>query len=187
MSGTMSQTLFSGVVFESFSDAPDKIFGLDLTDTASVSPILDVDVSFLGNWTAKIHNPYSVWISAVGSSFSQTNLTVPIGLNGQYGDTIAIRPVPLKIVNFKPKIEVTGNFNPAETITIRVRLECIDNTYSPAIEKTFNNSSTIWFTDDELLEMFPSQNIVWAVIIDATSNTSNTNVTVKVSVYGISG
>ncbi|MDR2719422.1 MAG: hypothetical protein LBC03_01275 [Nitrososphaerota archaeon] len=189
LAGTMSQTLLVGVVFESFSKAPDQIFGMDLTNTAIVAPIQDVDVSFLGDdgWTAKVRNPNGLWIYGAGSVFKRDNLQVPIGLNGKYGNTITIQPTPLKIVSFKPKIDVTGNFNQGETITVRVKIEYIDNTYSKEIEKTFTKNSTIWFTDDDLLEMFPSQNIVWAIIIDATCNTNNTDATVKISGYGTAG
>ena len=189
IAGTMSQTLLVGVVFESFSKNPDQIFGIDITNTAIVTPILDADVSFLGDnkWTAEVRNPNGVWISGVGSEFKRENLPVHIGLNGKYGNTITIQPTPLKIVNFKPKIEVTGNFNHDETITVRIKLAYIDNTYSKDITKTFTKSSTIWFTDDDLLEMYPSQNIAKSIIIDATCNTSSTDATVKISGYGIAG
>ncbi|MCL2643320.1 MAG: hypothetical protein FWD52_07415 [Candidatus Bathyarchaeota archaeon] len=187
LAGTMSQSILIGVVFESFSDAPDQLFGIDITNTAYTTPILNTDVSFLGTWTAPVKNPHGVWISADGSYFAQKDLTVSIGLNGKFGEPLTIKPTPLKIVSFKPKIEVNGNFNSGETIAVRVKLACIDNTYSKEIEKTFTKSSTVWFTDDDLLEMFPSQNIVWAIIIDATSTSNNTNTTVKISGYGIAG
>ena len=187
LAGTMSQTLLLGVVFESFSTTHNQIYGIDITSTAIATPIIDADVSFLGEnkWTAEICNPNSIWLYGVGSYFRRDNLPVPIGLNGKYGNTITIQPTPLKIASFKPKIEVTGNFNHDEVITVRVKLSYIDNTYSKEIEKTFTKSSTIWFTDDDLLEMFPSQNIAKAVIIDATSNLSNTDATVKISGYGL--
>ena len=34
MSGTMYQTLLFGVVFESFTDAPNMLFAIDITETA---------------------------------------------------------------------------------------------------------------------------------------------------------
>jgi len=187
MAGTMSQSLLSGVVFESFSNAPDLLFGIDILDSADAIPILNSDVSFLGDWTARIHNPHGVWISASGSQFSRENLPVPIGLNGEFGDNMIIIPKPLKIVSFKPKIDVQGSFSHDETITVRVQLEYLDNVYSKAIEKVFTNSSTIWFSDDDLLEMFPSQNVVLAVIVDASCSSSSTDTTVKISGYGIAG
>jgi hypothetical protein len=188
MAGSMSQSLLVGVVFESFSKAPDLIFGIDITETAFTIPILDSDVSFLGQWTAEVHNPHSIWLSAAGGSyFAQKNLAVSIGLNGKFGSSTTIRPNPLNIASFKPKIEVKGSFSYSEKITVRVRLEYIDNTYSKEIEKTFTSSSTVWFTDDDLLEMYPSQNIVKAIIVDAACSSNNTDATVKVSGYGTAG
>ncbi|MCL2135003.1 MAG: hypothetical protein FWH37_05550 [Candidatus Bathyarchaeota archaeon] len=186
LAGTMSQTSLS-VVFESFSDTPDRFFGIDITQTAITTPILDADVSFLGYWTAKINNPYDRWSYAPGIAFSQKNISVPIGLNGKYGSQLTISQAPLKITSFKPKIEVNGNFKQGETITVRVKLEYIDNSYSNEIVKVFTGNSIIWFSDDELLEMSPSQNIVWSVIVDAVSSSDSTNVTVKISGYGIAG
>jgi hypothetical protein len=184
----MSQSLLVGVVFESFSKTPDLLFGIDITETAFTIPILDSDVSFLGFWTAEVHNPYYKWLSAAGASyFAQKNLSVPIGLNGKFGSPLVISQAPLKIANFKPKIEVKGSFSHSETVTVRVKLECIDNTFSKEVEKTFTSSSSVWFTDDDLLEMYPSQSIVKAVIVDATCSSSSTDVTVKVSGYGTAG
>jgi hypothetical protein len=188
IAGSMSQTLLVGVVFESFSDAPNLLFGIDIAETASTIPILDSDASFLGVWTAPFHNPYNKWLSAVGASyFAQKNLSVPIGLNGKFGDSLSIKPTPLNIASFKPKIEVIGSFSHGETITVRVKLECIDNTFSKEVEKTFTSSSAIWFTDDDLLYMYPSQNIVRAIIVDASCSSSSTDVIVKVSGYGTAG
>ncbi|MCL2173574.1 MAG: hypothetical protein FWB84_08095 [Candidatus Bathyarchaeota archaeon] len=188
MAGSMSQTLLVGVVFESFSKSPDLLFGIDIIETASTTPIMDSNISFLGSWTASVHNSASIWLSAVGTSyFAQKDLSVHIGLNGKFGVSTVIKPVPLKIASFKPKIEVNGNFNHGETITVRVKLEYIDNTYSKEIEKVFFSGSTVWFTDDDLLEMYPSQNIVTAIIVDAACSLNSTDATVKISGYGTAG
>ncbi|XHH09424.1 MAG: hypothetical protein ACFCUE_02020 [Candidatus Bathyarchaeia archaeon] len=187
LGGTMSQSLLIGVVFESFSNAPDQIFGIDILECADATPIIDGGVSFLGNWTSRIHNPHHVWISGAGSLFDRENMPVPVGLNGDFGDSVTIMPKPLKIATFKPKIDVQGSFSHNETITVRVQLEYLDNVYSPAVEKVFTNSSTVWLSDDELLKLFPSQNMVWAVIIDASCSSSSTDATVRVGGYGIAG
>jgi hypothetical protein len=187
LGGTMSQSLLIDVVFESFSDAPDLLFGIDILESADATPIIDGGVSFLGNWTSRIHNPYNVWISAAGSLFDRENIPVPVGLNGKFGDNVSIIPKPLKIVTFKPKIEVQGSFSNNETITVRIQMEYVDNVYSPAIEKVFTNSSTVWLSDDEILQLFPSQNVIWAIIVDASCSSSSTDATVKVGGYGIAG
>lgn len=187
LSGTMSQSLLIDVVFESFSNAPNMLFGIDITETADATPIIDGAVSFLGNWTARIHNPHSIWISAAGSLFDREDTPVPVGLNGKYGENVTIMPKPLKIVSFKPKIAVQGSFSHNETITVRIQLEYIDNVYSKSILKTFTNTSSVWLSDDEIMQLFPSQNVVWAIIVDASCSSSSTDALVYVSGYGIAG
>ena len=103
--GSMHQTLLSGVVFESFTDSPDQLFAISLGETSVTPPIL-TGVSFLGNWTAKIHNPFGKWISGVGAVFKQENLNIPVGLNGQYGVTQEFHLRPDTISSFKPKIQI---------------------------------------------------------------------------------
>jgi len=63
LDGSMHQTLLSGVVFESFADFPDQMYAISLGETSVTPPTLAGGVSFLGNWTAKIHNPFFKWIS----------------------------------------------------------------------------------------------------------------------------
>jgi len=185
--GSMYQTLLFGVVFESFTDQPSNMFAMDIGQTANPAPILDGGVSFLGNWTARIHNPYSVWISGVGSAFERENVNVPVGLNNQYGANVSIQTLPLKIFNFKPKIQVAGSFTNNETVTVRIRLEFADNVISNSVVKTFASSGAVWLTDDEMMELYPSQSVIWAVLVDAKSSYSSTNAVVTVSGYGTAG
>jgi hypothetical protein len=186
IAGTMSQTLLTGVVFESFSNTPNLLFGIDLLESTNAAPILNTNVSFLGNFTAKIHNPNSIWIPSTGSLFKQENQQIPIGLNGQYQNNLTITPTPLKITNFKPKIDVQGTFTHNETITVRIQIEYIDNTYT-TLKKTYTTNTTQWLTDDELLTLYTSQNMATAIIIDATCNTNSTDATLIVSGYGTAG
>lgn len=186
MGGTMSQTLLFGVVFESFTDAPNLLFAIDITETAIATPIIDGGVSFLGNWTARVHNPHNKWIYGVGSVFDRENQPVPVGVNNQYGANLTIAPIPLKIISFKPKIDVQGSFSQSETITVRIRFEFVDNAFT-TVERVFSNSSTVWLSDDELLQLFPSQDVIWSVVVDAKSSSGSTDATVKVSGYGLAG
>ena len=130
--GSMDQTLLFGVVFESFTDTPNDMFAMDLGQTCIYAPTLEGGVSFLGNWTASIHNPYSIWISGVGSAFERENVNVPVGVNGQYGANVTIQALPLQIFTFEPKIQVDGSFTNNETVTVRIRLEYADNVISNA-------------------------------------------------------
>ena len=187
LDGTMSQSMLFGVVFESFTEQPNNLFAIDIGPTANTTPIMDGGVTFLGNWTAMVHNPYSKWISGVGSAFEKTNLNVPIGLSGEYGANLTIQQLPLRIFTFKPQITVNGGFSNNETVTVRIRLQYVDNTLSKSVVKTFTNESSVWLTDDDMMQLYPSQSLIWAVIVDAQSSQASTNAVVTVNGYGTAG
>jgi hypothetical protein len=182
--GSMHQTLLFGVVFESFADYPSDLYAISLGETSITPPILEGGISFLGNWTARIHNPFGKWIAGAGSVFRQEDLNVPVGVNGQYGSTIEAQMRPLTITSFKPKIQVQGSFASNETVTVRFRLEFVDNTISPSVEKSFTNSTTLWLSDDDVLRLLPSQSVIWAILVDAKASSASTDANVRVSVYG---
>jgi hypothetical protein len=185
--GSMYQTLLSGVVFESFTDVPNNMFAIDLGQNCNPAPILEGDVNFLGNWTASIHNPYSIWISGLGSAFERQNVNVPVGVNGQYGAKVTIQALPLDIYTFEPKIQVDGSFINNETVTVRIRLQFADNVFSSPVTQTFTSSGAVWLSNDQILELFPSQSVILGVVFDATSSASSTNAVVTVSGYGTAG
>jgi hypothetical protein len=182
--GSMFQTLISGVVFESFADAPINLYAVALGENAITPPTFDGGVSFLGNWTARIYNPSSKWISGLGSVFQRENVNIPVGLSNQYGATEDIHARPLTISSFKPRIRVQGSFANGETITVRFRLELLDNVISGNVEKSFTNSTTLWLDDDDMLMLFPSQNVIWAILVDAKSSSASTDAVVQIDVYG---
>jgi hypothetical protein len=184
LEGSMHQTLLSGVVFESFADYPTELYAISLGETSITPPVL-AGVSFLGNWTAKVYNPFGKWISGVGAVFKQENLNVPVGLNGQYGTTQEIQLRPDTISSFKPKIQVQGSFASNETIIVRFRLEFVDNIISESVVRSFSNSTTVWLSDDDMLRLLPSQSVIWAILVDAKASSSSTDATVQVSLYGI--
>ncbi|MCX8153679.1 MAG: hypothetical protein N3E52_04520 [Candidatus Bathyarchaeota archaeon] len=183
--GSMHQTLLLGVVFESFADNPDQLYAIALGATSITPPILAGGVTFLGNWTAKIYNPNSKWIAGVGSIFKQEDLRVSVGLNGQYGPIQSFQMRPLTIAYFKAKIDVQGSFAYNETITVRFRLEFVDNVISKSVEKSFNNTTTLWLSDDDLLRMYPSQSVIWNILIDAKASSASTDAVVMVSILGV--
>ena len=184
LEGSMHQTPLSGVVFESFADFPSELYAISLGETSITPPSLAV-VSFLGNWTAKIYNPFGKWISGVGAVFKQENVNIPVGLNGQYGVTQKLQLRPDTISSFKPRIQVQGSFVSNETITVRFRLEFVDNIISASVEKTFTNSTSVWLSDDDMLHLLPSQSIIWAIWIDAKASSTSTDAAVQISLYGV--
>ncbi len=185
--GSMYQTLLFGVVFESFTSDPIYLFGMDIGDNCDPAPTLDSGVSFLGNWTTKVHDSQGIWLSADGALFKREDINVPVGTNNQYGTNETIQARPLTIFSFKPKIDVDGIFSNNETVTVRVRIEFIDNVISDPVIRTFYNSSSVWLSDDDMMRLFPSQNIVWSILVDAKSSSSSTDAVVRVSGYGTAG
>lgn len=183
--GSMFQTLIWGVVFESFAKTPLNLYGINIGENTDPAPIISEGVSFLGNWTVKIHNPYNIWISGTGGVFKEENRLIEVGLNNNYGKTESIHIRPLRITSFESKLQVFGSFTNNEIITVRIRLSFIDNTFSPNfIEKIFTNSSSIWLTNDDMLELLSSQNIIWSIEVDAKSDSTNTDVSVLLSLFG---
>jgi hypothetical protein len=182
--GSMFQTLLFGVVFESFTSDPVYLFGIDIGNNCDPAPTLESGVSFLGNWTAKVHDPQGIWLSGDGALFKRENINVPIGTNNLYGLNESIQVRPLTISSFKPKITVQGNFINNETVTVRVRIEYIDNIISNPVVRTFTSSDSVWLSDDDMMQLYPSQSIIWAILVDAKTSSSSTDAVVTVSGYG---
>jgi hypothetical protein len=183
--GSMYKTVLKGVVFESFAALPlngSLIYAVKIEQNAYEPPIIDTGVSILGAWTARIYNPGGSWIYGVGAVFRQTGIAVPIG-NGDYGKTQVFQLHPATIASFKPKITVQGSFQNNETVTVRFMLEFIDNVQSSELEKTFNSSSSVWFGDDDFLQLYGYLDMIYAIHIDAKAS-AETDATVKVDIYG---
>jgi hypothetical protein len=106
---------------------------------------LDSGVSFLGSWTARIHNPHGIWLRGSGTVFQRT-AAVPVGSSGQYGAAQTIDVHPLTIGSFTPFITVSGSFSQNETVTVRIRVEYIDNVISQPYNMSFNSSGTASYT-----------------------------------------
>ena len=182
--GSMFQTLLFGVVFESFTSDPVYLFGIDIGNNCDPAPILESGVSFLGNWTAKVHDSQGIWLSGDGTLFKRENVNVPLGTNNLYGLNESIQVRPLTISSFKPKITVQGNFINNETVTVRVRIEYIDNIISNPVVRTFTSSGSVWLSDDDMMQLFPSQSIIWVILVDAKTSSSSSDAVVTVSGYG---
>ena len=183
----MLQTLLQNVIFESFARAklPTNIYGIEMGEDAE-SPVLGEGTDFLGSWTARIHNPNATWIFKSGGPFKRViNVSeFSVGLDDEYGLVQIVHAYSQNIADFKAKIRVGGIFGYGETLTVRFRLEFIDNTISKSIEKPFNTTATLWLDDDDYFELAPAQNIIWAILVDAKTNYTSTNTMVQIDVYG---
>jgi hypothetical protein len=181
--GSMLQTLLQNVVFESFAEKPLSLYGMEMGQKAE-PPILGGGVNFLGNWTARIYNPFGKWIFGIGGAFKREQVTIAVGLDNEYAEAQIIHAYPLEITGFKAKVQVDGLFRSNETLTVRFRLEFIDNAVSKAVEKSFNQTATSWLDEEDLFVLTPAENVIWAVLVDAKTDTSSTSLTVHVDVYG---
>lgn len=181
--GAMLQTLLQNVVFESFAESPIDLYCINLGQD-SEPPILGGGVTFLGKWTARIHNPFYRWISGLGGAFSRKTVDISVGLDNEYGSTQIICGYPLNIASFKARIQVGGPFSYGEKLTIRFRVEFIDHIISRAVEKSFNQTTSFWLNDDDMLELAPAQNIIWTILVDAKTNHESTKMIVQIDVYG---
>jgi hypothetical protein len=186
LDGSMYKTQMDSVVFESFAPLPldaALLTAIKIGATAFQSPVLESGVNILGNWTARISNPYGVWIYGVGGVFKQTNIAVPVGAYS-YGETQIIQVHPATIASFKPKITVQGSFAANETVTVRFRLEFVDNVVGGSVEKTFNSSGSVWLGDEDFLQLYVYPDVIYAILVDAKVSTQMTDATVIVDLYG---
>jgi len=185
--GPMLQTLLQNVVFESFAESPIDIYGITMGQDTE-PPILGGGITFeppgAYNWTAKIHNPSGKWIYGSGGSFKRENASILVGLDNKYGLNQTIDAYRDKIANFRARIRVGGTFGDGETLTIRFRLEFVDNAISKSVEKSFNQTATLWLDDDDYFELTPQHNIIWAILVEAKTSSKSTNTTVQIDVYG---
>jgi hypothetical protein len=55
---------------------------------------------------------------------------------------------------------------------------------SGGVEKSFSNSTTLWFSDDDVLNLLPSQSVIWGILVDAKASSASTDAVVQVSIYG---
>ncbi len=191
VNSSMYQTLLDDIVFESFAKNPlenSSIYGIKMDLTNYGAPILHSGVSFLGGWTSRINNTYNNWILSGGSIFKQENVNISVNPFQYPTQSTVIQMSPAAISGFKPRVSVQGNFSQNETVTVRFRLEFVDNTMTNetnAVEKSFNSSSSIWLSDDDLMQLFPSQNMIYAILVDAKVSSFETDATVQVDLYGL--
>jgi hypothetical protein len=55
------------------------------------------------------------------------------------------------------------------------------------VEKSFNKTTTLWLDENDLFELTPAENVIWAILVDAKTNAQSTSVTAHVDVYGTTG
>jgi hypothetical protein len=186
LEGSMLNTLMQDIVFESFADSPQSIYGIKLGPDCE-PPIFGQGLIFCGNLTSSIYNPYGKWLYGAGGSFKVEDVSVPLGLNNDYGvyreiGLVRHLSLPASISNVKVRLE--GEFSPGEVVTVRFRLKFIDNAFSKEVIVNFNQTETVWLNYDDILVMWPSRNIIASLIVDAKTTMNYSTVNILVSVYG---
>jgi len=184
--GSMLNTLMQNVVFESFANWPSDIYGI-LLGYKCDPPILGHGVTFCGNLTGKIYNPHGKWIYGAAGSFKLENMYVPLGLNNNSETFKEIGPVPhlsLAISSLNVKVQVEGHFTEGEVVYVRLRLKFIDDSFSKHLEIAFNQTGTFWLSNDDWLVIWPTRNVVSALVVDAKTTAVDSYVIVSVSIYG---
>jgi hypothetical protein len=91
---------------------------------------------------------------------------------------------PARIANLNVGLQIQGDFNPNEILTVNIFFELIDGTTINGLTKTFTVASTTWLNYDDLEKLFPSQNIIYAVGVQAKSNMQLSNVQLTMLTIG---
>jgi hypothetical protein len=193
VSGSLYQTIMDGVVFESFAKgelSSATLYAVDI-DTDFQTPILQEGITFLGSWTNMIHNPLNSDVQGEGAgvSFKQENINIPVNTQDYTDNPTTFKVAPSTISSFKASITVDGSFSQNENITVRFRLGFFDKDTaagSGVVEKTFSATGSLWLNEDDLLVLYPYRDIVQSVLIDAKVDSSSSDATVKISIFGTS-
>ncbi len=112
-----------------------------------------------------------------------TDVSVSIGFGG-YESAQIIEVHPATIASFNSKITVEGSFSANQTVTVRFRLEFVDNVVSDAVEKSFTNSSSLWLSNDDFLHLYAYPNVIYAILVDAKLSPEMADAQVRIDLYG---
>ncbi len=169
LEGVMSDSILSGVVFESFGNG--TIYGIYLgEDSIGFS---HEGTSFLGDFDARIKNLDYKWIYGDPSVFKEYR-------NLKFGEFVNISRNPATIGSFDAFIEIE-NLSANEEVNVTIILNFLDQT-SHNITKSFIDDQTYWLTDDDLFYLYPSQNMIWNIEVIALSNVSESQTEVHIGV-----
>jgi len=186
INGDVDDIKIYNIVFESFAPpSPTSLYAIYVDQNASKIPII-IKPIFYGNWTSLIYNPYYKWI--VGSVLGKSPaINVPVGTNNTYGQAVTIADysrfygtVPT------PRIKITwsGTFATGETVTVKIVFNYIDGGQM-SITKSATAADSYWLTYDDLLNLYPGNNMLRSIEVQAMSSASSTQVTVTIdAIFG---
>jgi hypothetical protein len=133
-----------------------------------------------GTWTNWVNNLAGVDLFGRGQLFKETDLSVPIGLSGNYGTSITRFHDYPGMLHPKVKITIGGTVG-SETITVLVGFGYFDGTYA-SITKTFTATGSIWLSDDDYLSLYRN-NLLRYIQFKAKTTAASTSATCTVSYY----
>jgi hypothetical protein len=185
INGDVYNTKIYNIVFESFVQSPTSLYGIFVDSGANVIPIM-IKPIFYGDWTSYIYNPYYKWTigQVLGKSLA---INVPVGTNNTYGQPVYIADY-LRFYGTipSPRIKITwgGTFAPGETVTVKITFHYIDGGEN-SITKSATAPGSYWLTYDDLLNLYPGNNMLQYITAQAMSSASSTQVTVTIdAIFG---
>jgi hypothetical protein len=116
-------------------------------------------------------------------SFKSTGVSVPIGLNDNYGNPAVVTSPKGYFINPRVKITWGGTFGTGETVTVAVIFYYNDGTYA-GIEKSATAPGSMWLTDDDYLALVTQGEDITQLRFHAKTNLASTSVTVTIDCYG---
>ncbi|UCH37126.1 MAG: hypothetical protein JSV76_05400, partial [Candidatus Bathyarchaeota archaeon] len=172
--GKMTNTVLSGVVFESFGNG--KIYGIVLREDST--GFSDEGISFIGkNWWAKISNPHGIHMSGV----FRANSTITFD-DSIIGETLIHRD-PFTIDSFGAVINIT-NISPNEQVTVQITLNFRDHTQTSVTLPIFTENQTYELTAQDFYRLYPSQNTIQNIEFFAQTSLIDSKTKVTVGVFG---
>ena len=185
INGDLDSMKIYNIVFESFVSSPTSLYGIYADQNAIIIPTI-IKPIFYGNWTAYIYNPYYKWIvgQALGKSVS---VNVPVGTGNTYGNPVTIADYSRFYGTIPtPRIKITwgGTFASGETVTVMITFNYIDGGQL-SITKSATAPGSYWLTYDDLLTLYPGNNMLQSITAQAMSSVSSTQVTVTIdAIFG---
>ena len=167
--GAMTNTILSGVVFESFGNG--TIYGIYLGENST--GFSDEGTNFLGYPEARIYNPYGKWMPGL-FRIEPINLT--------FDNSTRIDRDSFTIESFGAIINIE-NISLSEQVTVNITLNFKDHT-STWIPLTFSENQTYELTVKNLYDLYPSQSTIWDIEFLAQTNLLNSETNVSIEVFG---
>lgn len=155
LEGVMSQTVLSGVIFESFGNG--TIYGIYLGNNSDTGFSIGEGTIFLGNFNNPLKNDFNKWIYGTSSVFKEELKLTKIN------KTITFHRDPLTINSFEAYVNIE-NLTQNDEIILEVKLNFIDQTHASIILNStnmdFSDDGTYWLTNQNYYHLYPSQNII---------------------------